>query len=149
MSDFLKKLKEAVESGKPNEAIKAGFNEIVAKADGYAASPQTMKELQEKAEKISDEKGEEVAKKLTLEEVNKLNELAKEEENRMLIIEQKTMVTSAIIAVTCEIEKLELEIEEAKRRIEDFKGRKKELESDTTYAVKKVLIDRTINDINS
>jgi hypothetical protein len=55
MSDFLKKLKEAVETGKPNEAIKAGFEEILTKADKHASDPNAMKSLQEKYEKINEE----------------------------------------------------------------------------------------------
>jgi len=140
-SDFLKKLAESVETGKPNDAVKAVYNEILDKADKYAANPDTMKELQEKANDISEKAAVEVAKKLTAEEVMQLNAIAKQEEERMLVNEQKAKVTSAVIMLNCEIEELEALIVDYKERISILQG-------DLDYAEKNKLIERTIREIN-
>lgn len=140
-SDFLKKLAESVETGKPNDAVKAVYNEILDKADKYAANPDAMKELQEKANDISEKAAVEVAKKLTAEEVMQLNAIAKQEEERMLVNEQKAKVTSAVIMLNCQIEELEALIIDYKERITILQG-------DLDYEQKNKLIERTIREIN-
>lgn len=148
MSDFLDKLKAAVDSGKQNDAIKAGFDEILAKADQHAASAESMKAIQEKAQKLTEEAGKENAKKLTLEEVKKLNELAKLEEERMLEKEQDYMANSAIVAVDDKIERLEAEIKTIQEKIKGFEEKKKSLLVKTTFEQRKKLIEDVIAEIN-
>lgn len=148
MSDFLKRLKEAVDSGKQNDAIKAGFDEIIARADQYAASSESMKAIQEKAEKLTEEAGKENAQKLTLEEVKKLNELAKMEEERMLEKEQDYMANSAVVAVDDKIQRLEAEIKAIQEKIKGFEEKKKSLLVKTTFEERKKLIEQVVAEIN-
>lgn len=140
-SDFLKKLAESVETGKPNDAVKAVYNEILDKADKYASNPEGFKELQEKANEITEQADEGIAKKLTAVEVAELNRLAKEEEERMLVNEQKASVTSAVIMLNCEVETLEQLLVEYKKRILTLQG-------DMEYSEKKKLINCSIREIN-
>lgn len=140
-SDFLKKLQESVDSGKPNEAVKAVYNEILDKADQFAGDPKKMKQIEDNIEAAVTKEGEELKKKLTAEEVVELNKVAKLEEERMLEVEQKTMVTSGIITLNCEIEKLELQILIYKSDIEFLK-------SEAPYKEKKKIIDGVIKQIN-
>jgi hypothetical protein len=148
MSEFLKKLKEAVDSGKQNDMIKAGFEEIVAKAEKNAADPSAMKQLNEKYEKLREEEGNENQKKLTPEDVTKLNELAKKAQDEMLEREQQMLVLSAVISITNEIEIIEREIEERKNLILSYKGRIDILRGEQPYKVKKELIDLSIDEFN-
>lgn len=140
-SDFLKKLQESVDSGKPNETLKAVYNEILDKAEKYAADPNKMKQIEENVENARIKEGEELQKKLTPEDIAKLNKLAKEEEERMLQKEYDVIVGSAVIRVTSEIEKLEGKIAQYKKGIEFLNG-------DAAYPEKKKLIDELIKDFN-
>ncbi len=140
-SDFLKKLQESVDSGKPNDALKAVYNEILDKADKYAADPNKMKQIEENVENARTKEGEELKKKLTSEEVAELNKLAKIEEERMLQKEYDVIVDSAVISVASEIEKLEEKISRYKKGIEFLNG-------DSAYPEKKKLIDELIKEFN-
>jgi hypothetical protein len=147
-SDFLRKLKEAVDSGKQNDAIKAGFEEIITKADVHAANPETMKAIAQKAERLTEQAGEDNQQKLTLDEVNKLNEIAKQQEKKMLENEQKMMVDAALISVNDKIDKLNEQIVALKVKIVKFEETKGALIAETSYEEKKKLINKTITDIN-
>lgn len=140
-SDFLKKLQESVDSGKSNDALKAVYNEILDKADKYAADPNKMKQIEENVENARTKEGEEIKKKLTPEEVAELNKLALQEEARMLETEHKAIVTAAVIEINTQIETLEEKISRYKTGI-DF------LNTDATYKEKKELIDNLIKEFN-
>jgi hypothetical protein len=148
MSDFLRKLKEAVDSGKPNESINAGFNEILSRADKIASDPEALKQVKEKYEKINEQEGKELQKTLTLEEVEKLNELAKLQEQKIFETEQKALITSGVIAFNCEIEKIELEIASKLEVVEEYKKRRLFLQGDAPYEEKKAIMDKSIEDFN-
>lgn len=140
-SDFLKKLQESVDSGKENDAVKAVYNEILDKAEKYSADTRKMKQIEEKVDKAITKEGEELKKKLTAEEVAELNKLAEAEQERMLQYEHKTIITSGVIAVNCEIEKLEKTLARYKEGIQFLNG-------DAEYKEKKKLIDELIKEFN-
>lgn len=141
-SEFLKKLQESVDSGTENEAVKAVYNEILDKADKFAADPNAMKEIEEKAKDLSEKAGEEIAKKLTAEEVALLNEVAKKQEAKMLQFEENLKVDSCVVLLNNEIEKLETQIEDYKQTIDVLNDGK------VDYSEKHKIIDKIIRDLN-
>jgi hypothetical protein len=157
MSDFLKKLKEAVETGKPNEAIKAGFEEILTKADKHAADPNAMKSLQEKYDKINEEEGMANQVKMTAEEVAELNKLAKAQEDKIMAFEQDLMVQSGLELINLEIAKKKEKIENLNKEIIAAEGDlvsyqsrlKVLLDTNIEYKEKKRLIDISIEEANA
>jgi type III secretory pathway component EscV len=140
-SDFLKKLQESVDSGKPNEAIKAGFNEIVERAEKYASNPETMKAIQDKAFELSEKAAEETAKKLTAEEVMKLNEIAKQQQEKIDKFEQDLKITGALTAIQSKIASLEKEITK-------YSDLYNEINSDIPFEKKDELIKKLLRDLN-
>lgn len=155
MSDFLKKLKESVETGKQNDAIKAGFNEILNKADKHAADRQAMQSLKIKYDKINEEEGKQNQQKMTAEEVAALNELAKEQERKIMDFEENLMVKSGIELINTEIakkkekvEKLKAELVQCDVRIEIYESNLNFLATDAVYSEKKKLIDSMIEEAN-
>lgn len=140
-SDFLKKLQESVDSGKPNDAIKAGFNEIVERAEKYASNPETMKSIQEKAFTLSEKAAEETAKKLTAEEVLKLNEIAKQQQDKIDTFEQDLKVKGALTAIQSKIDSLQ-------KQITKYGDLYNEINSDIPFEKKDELIKKLLRDLN-
>lgn len=148
MSDFLRKLKESVDSGKPNESIKAGFGEILNRAEKIAADPKALEAIKEKIEKINEQEGLTLQKQLTAEEVAALNKLAKEQEEKMFENEQKNFVASGVVAFNCEIEVINDEIANRLKLIEKYKGHILTLQGTASYEEKVKLINDSLAEFN-
>ena len=135
-SDFLKKLKESVDSGKSNEAIKAGFNEIIEKADKYAADPNALKSIEEKLKKAQDNK-----KPLTPEEIKELNALAAKQQEQIDLFDEELKAKARLQMVQDDIKfekqskklkaekKIDDEITLLREKIEELLALKKALNS--------------------
>lgn len=147
-TDFLKNLREALDSGKESDAIKDAFSTITNKADDLAADPENLKEIKEKMEKKNEEDAKEVVKKYTPEEIAKLNRQAQEQMDLMYENEKKAFITSGVIAMNCEVETIEKEIANRVLLIEKYKEASKTLQGDGTYEDKKQLINKSIAEFN-
>lgn len=129
MTNFLKNLKESLDSGVPNEAIVAGFGEIISKADTIGSDQNRLKEAQEKVEK-----SQELRKPLTAEEIKELESIAIKQQERIYEFEFQTMLQGVLVNIDLAIEKLLF-------KIQDFYDFSAQLR-DTTISVsnKKVII---------
>lgn len=109
MSNFLKNLRESLETGKLNLAVKSEFNDIIEKADTIASDPNKLNEAKNNVKKLQDNK-----KPLTADEIAKLNEEAKIQQEKIDEFDRQSRINAILINIDLVIEKLTREINEFK-----------------------------------
>jgi len=138
MSDFLKNLKQSLDTGKPNEAIVAGFDEILTKADKIGSDPGRLKEIEEKAELAQASR-----KPLTAEEIKELEFVALKQQQKIDEFEFQTTLAASLINIDLTIEKLE-------SKIVEFKIVSAQLRDESISASeKKLIVKNVLKEINS
>lgn len=137
MNDFLKKLTESLDSGIPNEAIVAGFDEIITKADAIGSNPSRLEEVEQKQLKAQDSR-----KPLTAEEIKELEFVAMKQQQKIDEFDFNAKLSAALVNVDLAIEKLSM-------KIQDFMYISERLRDDSiSVADKKELVKNVLKEIN-
>ena len=137
MNDFLKNLKESLDTGKPNEAIVAGFDEILTRAERISSEPGKITELSQKAIEAQESR-----KPLTADEIKELEFLAMKQQQKIDEFEFQTTLAASLVNIDLTIEKLE-------SKIMDFKLVSAQLRDESIpVSEKKIIVKNVLKDIN-
>jgi hypothetical protein len=107
MNNFLEKLKVSLDTGVKDESVKAGFDEIVAKAELIESQPGRVQELSQKAVEAQESR-----KPLTKEEIKELEFQAMKQQQKIDEFEFQTILQAALVNADLAVEKLTNKIKE-------------------------------------
>lgn len=137
MSDFLKNLKQSLDSGEKSDLVKEHFDALVSKAEELGNDPDQLEQIEAKAIEAQEKR-----KPLTPEEIKQLEFEAMKQQEKIDNFELEMNVQAALVNVDLALEKLEMKKQELNLLSSQLR------EPDLKSSIKKDLVKKILKTIS-